>query len=127
MFRKIIFITAVITARNWQLTAGRRLPDYDPNTINTDSESLQNGFYGYSYSSVLDGISAHESGYIKNPKAAKKDQISAKKGCYSFSSPEGAFISVLYVADERGYRPVTRITYPSQATHAQHLAQPCAS
>ncbi|CAG7716595.1 unnamed protein product, partial [Allacma fusca] len=58
--------------------------------------------------------------------APKNAQVSVKKGCYSYTSPEKAFISVIYTADDRGYRPTTRITYPKDGVkHLQHRADPC--
>lgn len=50
-----------------------------------------------------DGQQAQAQGYLKN--AGYKDQeAEVIQGSYSYTSPEGAPISVSYVADENGFR-----------------------
>ncbi|CAG7673202.1 unnamed protein product [Allacma fusca] len=85
---------------------------------------MGDGDYKYSYENT-NGIIKNETGYIKNPGAPTDEQINVKEGCYSYTSPEGAFVSVIYTADERGYNPKTRITYPHEPNHQQHMASPC--
>ncbi|XP_055845757.1 uncharacterized protein LOC129911826 [Episyrphus balteatus] len=54
--------------------------------------------YSYGYE-LGNGISAQESGSLKNPEA-----ISAQ-GSYQFTAPDGQVVKVSYVADENGFQP----------------------
>ncbi|XP_046392287.1 larval cuticle protein 65Ag1-like [Ischnura elegans] len=56
-----------------------------------------------------DGTSVYETGRIKNvpgiTRSGAGNVAYVKEGSYSFTSPEGQFYKVDYVADENGYRP----------------------
>lgn len=45
-----------------------------------------------------------ETGYEK-PTNDGLDKVIAKQGGYSFTTPEGLVVQVVYVADERGFQP----------------------
>lgn len=60
------------------------------------------GSYAYSYQTG-DGITAQESGYLKNP-GQRDYESQAVQGSYSYTSPEGQPITVTYTADENGFR-----------------------
>ncbi|KAG8223521.1 hypothetical protein J437_LFUL002571 [Ladona fulva] len=57
------------------------------------------------------GISAQESGYLKNP-GIPGLEAQVAQGRYSFTAPDGTRVSVQYIADEGGFRPVVKITPP---------------
>ncbi|CAG7821506.1 unnamed protein product [Allacma fusca] len=126
MFAQIISLTIVLSAGLLPGTECQR--DADRNAF--DILRYQNmpgadGNYSFGYK-TSNGISVEEKGFVKNPEAPKDQQINVKTGCYSYTTPEGAFVSVVYIADELGYRPKTRITYPQDtARHQQHLQEPC--
>ncbi|KAJ9574164.1 hypothetical protein L9F63_008420, partial [Diploptera punctata] len=60
------------------------------------------GSYAYSYQTG-DGITAQESGYLKNP-GQRDYEAQTVQGSYSYTSPEGTPITVTYTADENGFR-----------------------
>ncbi|CAG7825635.1 unnamed protein product, partial [Allacma fusca] len=96
------------------------------NTISRyQKDHIGDGNYRYGYNTT-NGITKAEAGRTKNPEAPVNAQANEKDGCYSYTSPEGAFVSVVYIADEKGYHPKTRITYPGTARHEQHKSYPCA-
>ncbi|CAG7821508.1 unnamed protein product, partial [Allacma fusca] len=61
------------------------------------------GNYNFGHKTSND-ISVHETGYIRNPDAPMDNQVNVKEGCNSYFSPEGYFVSTVYIADESGYR-----------------------
>ncbi|KAI8428863.1 hypothetical protein MSG28_007506 [Choristoneura fumiferana] len=62
------------------------------------------GSYQYSYETG-NGIQAQEEGYLKNA-GVKDAEAQVAQGSFSYTSPEGVPISLTYVADENGFRPV---------------------
>ncbi|CAG7629967.1 unnamed protein product [Allacma fusca] len=82
----------------------------------------ENPTFFYSFDTE-NGISAKQTGYWVGD--VRTDNNHGHKGCYSYTSPEGAFVSVVYDADADGYHPVTRVTYPGQPDHQDHLQRAC--
>ncbi|CAG7679520.1 unnamed protein product [Allacma fusca] len=100
----------------------------DKNVNGTVEEQLipdgkQTFFYAYN---ISNGISVNQTGYVKEINLKSMTPVHGMKGCYSYTSPEGAFISVSYIAEENGFEPNPRITYPGEAKHEEHLKTPCA-
>ncbi|KAL0892191.1 hypothetical protein ABMA27_015379 [Loxostege sticticalis] len=89
--------------------------------IVSQSEELElNGTYKYSYETG-NGIKREETSYDKVvPKAQgrsalgsgegsgsdESDEIHVQQGSYSYTAPDGTVITVKYIADENGFRPV---------------------
>lgn len=65
------------------------------------NEISHDGSYQYSYSTG-NGISADESGYLKNRGSPNQAQVA--QGSYSYTAPNGQLIQVRYIADELGFR-----------------------
>ncbi|GLV39273.1 Cuticular protein 49Aa [Carabus blaptoides fortunei] len=70
---------------------------YETEGVNVD------GSYKFSYETG-NQITAEEKGYVKN--AGNPDQeTQVAEGQYSYTSPEGEKISIVYIADENGFQP----------------------
>ncbi|CAG7726638.1 unnamed protein product, partial [Allacma fusca] len=95
--------------------------DSGANYVNIHTPN-ENPTFFYSYD-TYNGISAKKTGYWVGD--VRSDDNHGHKGCYSYTSPEGAFVSVVYDADADGYHPVTRITYPGEPDHQDHLQRAC--
>ncbi|KAK3921710.1 Endocuticle structural glycoprotein SgAbd-2 [Frankliniella fusca] len=61
------------------------------------------GFYRFSIETE-NGIRQEEEGTVSN--VGSNSESTAKQGSYSYTAPDGTPISVRYVADENGFRPV---------------------
>ena len=70
--------------------------------IKHDSQQGHDGSYQYAYETG-NGISAHESGYVKNA-GVKDGEIQTAQGYYSYQAPDGQHIQVHYTADENGFK-----------------------
>ncbi|KAG5675021.1 hypothetical protein PVAND_004961 [Polypedilum vanderplanki] len=70
--------------------------------IRQEQELNPDGSYKYAYETG-NGIQAEEEGYLKNPGTEEEAQVS--RGKYSYTSPEGELIEVIWEADENGFRP----------------------
>ncbi|CRK95976.1 CLUMA_CG009417, isoform A [Clunio marinus] len=70
--------------------------------VKFDHQQNHDGSYQYAYETG-NGISAHESGYVKNA-GVKDAEIQVAQGYYSYTGPDGHPITVHYTADENGFR-----------------------
>lgn len=51
------------------------------------------------------GISAQESGFVKNFGQGEPNEIQTAQGQYSYTAPDGQVIQLVYTADENGFVP----------------------
>ncbi|XP_054256891.1 endocuticle structural glycoprotein SgAbd-2-like [Macrosteles quadrilineatus] len=69
--------------------------------LNYVNDNNFDGSYRYSYETG-NGISAQESGFLKNP--GQKDlEAQTAQGSYSYTAPDGTPITVTWYADETGF------------------------
>ncbi|XP_063820950.1 osteocalcin 2-like [Ostrinia nubilalis] len=87
--------------------------------ISQSEELEQNGTYKFSYETG-NGIKREEVSYDKVVPKAKgrsaggseengsdeSDEIHVQQGSYSYTAPDGTVITVRYIADENGFRPI---------------------
>ncbi|XP_046679427.1 endocuticle structural glycoprotein SgAbd-1-like [Homalodisca vitripennis] len=55
-----------------------------------------------------DGATVQETGFLK-PTNDKTDYVLAKQGSFSYTSPEGVPVQVVYTADEYGFHPTGNV------------------
>ncbi|CAH2075271.1 unnamed protein product, partial [Iphiclides podalirius] len=125
MIYQIVFLTfgvaCVLGAPTSAVPSDKQQPTVIP--IISQSEELQsNGTYSFSYETG-NGIKREETSYDKVlPKAAgrshnseeggesdesdESNEIHVQQGSYSYTAPDGSLITVRYIADENGFRPV---------------------
>jgi loricrin len=70
--------------------------------LRLESNNNGDGSYSYAYETG-NGISADESGQLKNPGSQNEAQSAA--GSFTYTAPDGQKISVSYTADENGFQP----------------------
>ncbi|CAG7829121.1 unnamed protein product [Allacma fusca] len=126
MLIKILTLSTAILVIGIDLTNGGKDSDRFARILERfEKPHTGDGTYSFGFK-TSNGISMSEKGVIKNPEAPKSEQITVKGGCSYYMSPEGAFISLIYTADERGFRPKTRITHPRDALKYKfHMENPC--
>lgn len=54
------------------------------------------------------GITGQKSAYTRNLGGFPPALAETARGTFSWTSPEGKYISIGYTADENGYRPIVR-------------------
>ncbi|EDW01009.1 GH21198 [Drosophila grimshawi] len=100
---------------------------YNPNIENGVARAVEqsnepnhgSGDYSYSYETE-NGIHGEERGLpFKNDKGEQEEQV---YGAYSYISPEGIRVSVKYVADANGFRPIITYDGPNAAFYANQPA-----
>ncbi|XP_018574964.1 endocuticle structural glycoprotein SgAbd-8-like [Anoplophora glabripennis] len=77
-------------------------PGQAANIIRESNEVNIDGSYQWSFEAD-NGISAQESGQIKN--ANSQDPIEEAQGSFQYTGPDGAAIQLQYVANENGFQP----------------------
>ncbi|KAF6205609.1 hypothetical protein GE061_019782 [Apolygus lucorum] len=77
-----------------------------PIPIISQSQSGPNldGSYSWAYQTG-NGISADESGYVKNFGAGEPNEIQTAQGRFSYTAPNGEIVQLEYTADENGFVP----------------------
>ncbi|CAG7821507.1 unnamed protein product [Allacma fusca] len=125
IFRKNLFIILLAFA-SLQQVKSQRIADRDAvDVVRYQKVHTGDGNYNFGYQ-TSNRISVHETGYTRNPEAPNNEQVNVKEGCFSFFSPEGYFVSTVYIADENGYQPKTTMTDPRDTVkHQEHIANPC--
>ncbi|XP_022919489.1 endocuticle structural glycoprotein SgAbd-8-like [Onthophagus taurus] len=102
MFKLVISVCvlAIVSAdvaflrnnQNPQFRILRQEQDIDPS-----------GSYRWAYETE-NGIAAQEQGSLQQSRSTQEAGIAAQ-GSYSYTSPEGVPVNVVYVADENGFQP----------------------
>jgi len=108
-------LVAVCVGQNYNRNPYNNYPGYNnqqyykqglernANTIRSNFDLSPEGTYQYDYQTD-NGIAAEQSGY---PRPIGGNEIAETvQGRFSWTSPEGQVVSIGYVADENGYRPV---------------------
>ncbi|CAG7819965.1 unnamed protein product [Allacma fusca] len=108
------FIIGATAAQNFQTPYS---VDHYATEIRKGYTDEGNGNFRYGYE-TSNQIQADAEGFIKNPQFAPYDPIQAIYGSYSYYTPDGAFVSVTYTADENGYKPKTHTTRPGQVGYS---------
>ncbi|XP_068630663.1 uncharacterized protein [Battus philenor] len=124
IYRLILFgiaVSCIIGAPTSLSPLEKQQPTVVP--IVSQSEELEpNGTYKFSYETG-NGIKREETSYDKViPKTARhssnseegeesdeydnSDEIHVQRGSYSYTAPDGTIISLSYIADENGFRPI---------------------
>ncbi|CAH0558098.1 unnamed protein product [Brassicogethes aeneus] len=72
--------------------------------LRQEQEVNFDGSYKYSYETG-NGISADESGFLKNA-GVPEQETQVAQGQFQYTSPEGQVIHLTYIADENGFQPI---------------------
>ncbi|XP_073980097.1 endocuticle structural glycoprotein ABD-4-like [Rhodnius prolixus] len=84
-------------------------PQQGPSTepipiLKYENEVNFDGTYKWAYETG-NGISAQESGFVKNFGQGEPNEIQTAQGQYSYTAPDGQVIQLVYTADENGFVP----------------------
>ncbi|XP_077302980.1 larval cuticle protein LCP-22-like [Arctopsyche grandis] len=106
----LVFLAALIGLAfgqfgNYRPTFRQTGREKDSIILKSNFDLGPNGNYQYGYETE-NGITGQESGFPRNLGGFPPAVAETAQGTFSWTSPEGQYISIGYTADENGYHPV---------------------
>ncbi|KAG8283754.1 hypothetical protein J6590_011124 [Homalodisca vitripennis] len=107
MHSSAIIITLLGCGLAIALARPQQAVQYSIPVLSRVHQSDDHGQFSSQYQSA-DGATVQETGFLK-PTNDKTDYVLAKQGSFSYTSPEGVPVQVVYTADEYGFHPTGNV------------------